>query len=118
MPKTSYKLDGQLQNFNDEYSGNNFGLIMITLALRAAESALTWAGVLGRTFAELEVLVSSLSIDMDLPTGLLGFLARKSRSLKRIPTFKIGKKKRKGTERIKLSKTYYIGQSHCGVGFV
>ena len=38
--------------------------------------------------------MSSLSTDMDLPTGLLGFLAKKSRSLKRIPTLKIGKKKR------------------------
>ena len=95
MPKTSYKLDGQLQNFNDEYSGNNFGLIMITLALRAAESALTWAGVLGRTFVELEVLVSSLSTDMDLPTGLLGFLAKKSRSLQKSSHLKLEKRKEK-----------------------
>ena len=68
---------------------------MITLAFRAAESALTWAGVLGRTFAELEVLVSSLSTDMDLPTGLLGFLAKKSRSLQKNPHIQNWKNEKK-----------------------
>ena len=96
MPKTSYKQDGQLQNnFSYAYSRVNCNLIMITLAFRAAESALTWAGVLGRTFAELEVLVSSLSTDMDLPTGLLGFLAKKSRSLIKSPHLKLEKWKEK-----------------------